>query len=220
MSVVLAIGLAGCGGDDDRVAPTEEPRETRASSPTRTAEQLLQVLAQNIPGFTTSDARAISGGAAATFTSAARTSDGSQVVVLVQVSGCDPFICGTLDPSTYQSAEAQRNLKSTLSTVHIENPALTWEFGTAELGPAAKGLYTYALSYVETKDSAGGTTRTSANSYRAWYHDGATLIVMEVSTRGGDFVRSAAELKQRMSRTEAEEAAKAVFAALSPQLFR
>lgn len=218
--MALVFAIVGCGGDDDSGATDSLKTPTTTSSATMTTAQLQEAASKTVPGFTTSEVRANPIGVTATYTSTATTSGGAQVVVLLQLAPCDPFICGKLDPAEYQTAEAQRNLKSTLSTAHIENPDLKWDFGEVELGSGATGLYTYALSYIETKDTSGGTTRISANSYRAWYHNGATLVSMDVFSRGGDSVRSVADLEQRMSRTEAETAAKTFFAALAPQLFK
>lgn len=216
--VVLALVSSACGGDDTESTDTS-PRSTPTSAskqPTPTAAQLEAFSKQAVPGFTASDARVIPIGATVTYTSEAKNAAGAQVVVLVQVSACDAFTCASLDPATYSSAEAQRNLKSVLPSAHIENPALRWDFGALKLSPSATGLYTYGLSYLETKDASGGTTRTSANSYRAWYHDGRILMTMQVFSRGGSSVRSLADLEKEMTRAEAEAAAIKVFAALSP----
>lgn len=222
LALALSLGFASCGGGgDDAEEPGASTNATTASSTSRpapAAQELLAAVSGAVPGFTSSDIRGSAAGATAMFTSSATTAGGANVLVLVNVSACDPFVCGKLNPADYQSAESQRALKSTLPTAHIENPDLHWEFGAVQLAPGKSGLFTYALSYVETKDAAGGTTRISADAYRAWFHDERTVIAMEVFSRGGQAARSAAELERNMSRNDAEAAAKAVFAAVSASL--
>jgi hypothetical protein len=225
--LALSVALAACGGDgsgsisgrsDTPVATPAATASSQASKPT--SEELLTGVSGAVAGFTSSDIRSSAAGATALFTSTATTAGGANVLVLVNVSACDPFICSKLNPADYQSAEAQRALKSTLPSVHIENPALHWEFDAIQLAPGKAGLFIYGLSYVETKDAAGGTTRASTNAYRAWFHDGRTLIAMDVFSRGGQSAKSTADLEKNMSRTDAEAAAKAVFAAIAAELMR
>ncbi len=217
---LISFGCGGGGGDDDSGDDDSPSGDTKnsSSSSTPTPEQLLAIVNTAVPGFTSLEPRNIPFGATVTFSSDRKTAGGAEVRVLVSVAACDRFICTKLDPESYSSPEAQRNLKSTLSTAHIENPDLRWEFGEVELGASATGLYTYGLSYLENKDSSGGTSRLSANSYRTWYHDGRTFISMDVFARSGSSVRSLADLKGEMSKAEAEQAAKDVFAALNPAL--
>jgi hypothetical protein len=225
--LALSVALAACGGDgsgsisgrsDTPVATPAATASSQASKPT--SEELLTGVSGAVAGFTSSDIRSSAAGATALFTSTATTAGGANVLVLVNVSACDPFICSKLNPADYQSAEAQRALKSTLPSVHIENPALHWEFDAIQFAPGKAGLFIYGLSYVETKDAAGGTTRASTNAYRAWFHDGRTLIAMDVFSRGGQSAKSTADLEKNMSRTDAEAAAKAVFAAIAAELMR
>lgn len=217
--LVAAFALVACGGggsDDAGKGGKADGSAPAGAAPT--SEQLLQAVSATVPGFTSSDIRAVPIGASATFASTATTASGANVLVLVQASACDPFICGKLDPAAYQSAEAQRSLKSALPTAHIENPELHWEFGAIELAPGKTGLFTYAVSYLESKDASGGTTRISANAYRAWFHDGRSLIAMDVFSRGGQSARSAADLQSNMSRSDAEAAAKTIFGGVYPAL--
>lgn len=221
--VIVSLALVSCGGGGEETPPTAA--EPASASPSQSASkpssaELLQAVSATVSGFTASDVRAIPIGATATYTSNATTAGGANVAVLVQASACDPFICRRLDPATYQTAEAQRSLKSTLPSAHIENPALRWEFGTVELASGKTGLFTYALSYLETKDASGGTSRISANAYRAWFHDGRSLITLDVFSRGGLSARSTADLERNMSKAEAEAAAKSVFGAVSADLMK
>lgn len=222
--VLVALFSFACGGDDDdesadvagsTSSPAKNDKDSSAKA-TPTSEELEKIVHVEVPGFTALDPRTTPLGATVVYRSDATTAGDANVQVLVTVAACDPFICSKLDPNLYSSPEAQRNLKSNLSTVHIENPNLKWDFGQVDLSPSAKGLYTYALSYVESKDSSGGTSRASANGYHAWYNDGRTYISLEVFARGGDSPRSVAEVEGGMSKAEAEKAASDVFAALEP----
>ena len=219
--LALSVALASCGGTGSGNGPggSATPAATASSQASKpTSEELLTGVSGAVAGFTSSDIRSLAAGATALFTSTATTAGGANVLVLVNVSACDPFICNKLNPADYQTAEAQRALKSTLPSAHIENPALRWEFGAVQLAPGKSGLFTYGLSYLETKDAAGGTTRSSADAYRAWFHDERTVIVLEVFSRGGQAARSAADLERNMSRNAAVAAAKVVFAAVSATL--
>ncbi|MCK6563670.1 MAG: hypothetical protein HUU14_13035 [Dehalococcoidia bacterium] len=210
------LAFAACGGGESSPEGSEGP----ASSPspgkaTPTAAQLEELTTTEVAGFVRSDSRVVAGSGSVLYTSSAKTAGGANVLVNVRLSACDPFICGTLNPKDYEGAEAQRNLKATLPAVHIENPDLVWESGSAELSPGRAGLYTYALSYVETRDAAGGVSRASVNAYRAWYHNGSLHIMLEVFGRGGGSAGSAADLSRMMSRADASEAAKSVFGAFA-----
>lgn len=216
--------LVACGGDDDagngngngNGGGGSGPTSSAGSDATPTAEDLERLSTIDIPGFTRSDSRVIASAANALYTSTEKTAGGANILVTVRVAGCDPFICGTLDPKDYEDAEAQRNLKSVLSTALIESPGLVWDFGPTELAPGKTGLHTYAAGYLETKE-ASGTSRVSANAYRAWYHDGNLHIYIEAFQRGGDSPQSLDDVTTLMSMAEAEKAAKDVFAAFAPE---
>lgn len=226
--VVIALLTLSCGGgrDDDTADDssngdshhsTDDSTKATSSSPTPSAEELLAIVNTTVPGFTPVDPRSTPLGATVVYSSDATTAGGAKVQVLVSLAACDPFICSQLDPEAYASAEAQRNLKSILPTAHIENPDLKWEFGKFDLAPSDTGLFTYALSYMEIKDSSGGTSRISANSFRAWYHDGRTFIGLDVYPQGATSIGSVTELEKTMTKSVAEKAAKDVFAALQPK---
>lgn len=213
--------LGACGGDDDAGngnggGAGSTPTSSVGSDATPTAEDLERLSTIDVPGFARSDSRVIASAANALYTSTEKTAGGANILVTVRVAGCDPFICGNLDPKDYEGAEAQRNLKSVLSTALIESPDLVWDFGPTELAPGKTGLHTYAVGYLETKE-ASGTSRVSANAYRAWYHDGNLHIFIEVFDRGGDSPQSLDDVKELMSMAEAEKAAKDVFAAFAPE---
>ncbi len=223
LAAVSPLALVACGGGDDDDAgggnggeANSSPTSAAAAKGTPTTEDLERLSTVEVPGFTRSDSRVVASAANAVYTSTEKTAGGANILVTVRVAGCDPFLCGTLDPKDYEGAEAQTNLKSVLSTVLIESPGLVWDFGLTELAPGMTGLHTYAAGYLETKD-ASGTSRVSANAYRAWYHDGGLHIFIEVFGRGGDSPRSLDDVKALMSMAEAEQAAKDVFAAFSPE---
>ncbi len=217
---LAALSLTACGGNGDTAnsdaTPTSRGSGSEARSAAPTAAELEAFTQTEVTGYARSDSRVVSGSGSVLYTSSEKTAGGANVLVNVRLGACDPFLCGTLNPRDYASAEARRNLQSALPSAHIENPELVWEFGPVELSSGRTGLFTYALSYVETKDASGGVSRASANSFRAWYHNGGLHIMLEVFSRGGDSARSAADLTRLMSRAEAEEAAKHVFAAFAP----
>ena len=224
LSSFAIFAFPACGGGDDTggegaVAPAS-PSPVTATAVTARATpspaELQRLSTIEVPGFTRSDSRVVASAASITYTAAAKTAGGASLVATVRISGCDPFICATLDPTDYESAEAQRNLKSVLSTALAESPGLVWEFGSVELAPGKSGLHTYAVGYAETV-AATGTSRVSTNVYRAWYHDGYLHVSVEVSARGSAFPRSLAETVALMSRAEAGQAARDVFAAFSAE---
>ncbi len=219
---VSSFALFACGGDDDTEkgngggGSDSTPTSAAAAKGTPTAQDLGRLSTIDVPGFTRSDSRVVASAANALYTSTEKTAGGANILVTVRVAGCDPFICATLDRKDYEGAEAQRNLKSVLSTALIESSDLVWDFGDVELAPGKTGLHTYAVGYLETRD-ASGTSRVSANAYRAWYHDGNLHIFIEVFQRGGDSPQSLEDVKALMSMAEAEKAAKDVFAAFVPE---
>lgn len=222
--VAALFALGACGGDDDDTgdngggaSPTPTSGTTVSTTPT--AEDLERLSQVDVPGFTRSESRVVASAANATYTWNEKTVGDGDILATARVAGCDPFICATLDPKDYESAEAQRNLKSVLSTALIESPDLVWEFGSVELAPGKTGLHTYALGYLETT-GASGTSRVSANAYRAWYHNGNLHILIEVFSRGGESPRSLDDTTALMSKAEAEKAAKDVFAAFAGEFDR
>ncbi|MBE0611851.1 MAG: hypothetical protein IH609_20900 [Dehalococcoidia bacterium] len=220
---LASFALVACGGGDDDDADggngggaDSTPTSAATAKGTPTAQDLERLSTIDVPGFTRSDSRVIASAANALYTSTETTAGGANILVTVRIAGCDPFICGTLDPKDYEGAEAQTNLKSVLSTALIESTGLVWDFGPTELAPGKTGLHTYAAGYLETKE-ASGTSRVSANAYRAWYHDGNLHIFIEVFQRGGDSPQSLDDVKALMSTAEAEQAAKDVFAAFAAE---
>lgn len=226
IAALFALVAVSCGGsgDDDAgettATATASPAggSTAPTAPTPSAVQVEEILKLSIPGYTASDSSLNPLGGSVTHTATAKTAGGASLQVRVQLAQCDAFICGSLDPKTYESAEAQRNLKSILPSAHLENPALRWEFGAVQLSATSRGLYYFAQSYLETKGADGSVTRSSANSYRAWYHNGGTLVSLDVFARSSESILSQADLEKRMTKAEAEKAAKDVFAAIEPRL--
>lgn len=221
-AVLLAFVSAACGGggDDDAGAATPQGGggSSTQSAPTPSATEIGELLKLAVPGYTASDSSLNLLGGALTYTADAKTAGGASLLVRVQLAQCDAFICGSLDPKAYEAAEAHRNLKSILPSAHIENPALRWEFGAVQLSNTAKGLYYFAQSYVETRGADGSVSRSSANSYRAWFHNGGTLVSLDVFSRSSDSILSVADLEKRMTKAEAEKAARDVFAVIGPKL--
>jgi hypothetical protein len=218
---VSSLVLVACGGDDDagengNGSAGRTPTSRVGSDAAPTAEDLERLSTIDVPGFTRSESRVVASAASAVYTSTGKTAGGANILVTTRISACDPFICATLDPKDYESAEAQRNLKSVLSTALIESPDLVWDFGPVELAPGKTGLHTYAAGYLETKE-ASGTSRVSANAYRAWYHDGTLHIFIEVFQRGGDSPGSLDDVKALMSVAEAGQAARNIFAAFASE---
>jgi len=221
-SLVL-VPLAGCGGGDDSAGGNEPEDPTPAQGrvgdvPTPSAAQIEAMTQVQVPGYSSAEATKTLLGGAVTYIAQAKTAGGAELYVRVNVAPCDTFICRKIDVAEYADSEAQRSLKSVLPSAHIENPDLVWEFETIRLSPSADGLATYALSYLETKGSDGSVSRSSVNSFRAWYHNGGTFVTLEVFARSPQSVMSLGDLRARMTRAEAEKAAQEVFAALEPKL--
>lgn len=211
---------AACGGDDDGSDDSGNPTRPPSSGdvPTATSEQVEDLANVPVPGYSAEGRGDTVLGAAVTHLAAAKTAGGADLMVRVNIAACDDFVCR--DPAEYQTPDVQESLKSVLPATHKENPALRWEFGEVQLSNTANGLYYYALSYVETKTSDGGTSRASANSYRAWYHNGGAYVTLEVFSRSPISPLSLADLEKTMTKAEAEKAAREVFAALEPKLPR
>ncbi|MGD9933201.1 MAG: hypothetical protein AB7T37_05730 [Dehalococcoidia bacterium] len=218
-----AFAVAACGGDDDdgpaaeRTVTAATGSTTTAAAGTPAAADLEALIATEVPGFTRSDARIIPAGATVTYKSNTKTAGGAVALVLVTYAPCDPFICRKLDAAEYDTPAKQQNLKLDLSQVHIENPALVFEFGPVTLAAGRTGLSTYAVSYVEKTDSSG-TSRATALQYKAWYHDGTVFTTIQVFAREGASPRSQEDLAKLLTKAEGEAAAKAVFGAIVPLL--
>jgi len=213
---VLTLLAAACGdGGEDDAAREASP----AAHDTRPAtEAEIQALASiPIPGYVTEQTGATLLGAAATYHAAQKTAGGADLFVRANFAPCDGFVCASLDPKDYTAPAAQDGLKSVLPPAHRDNPALLWEFGQVQLSSGARGLFYYALSYLEGATTTG-VSRSSVNTYRAWYHNGAVYVTLEVFARGTSSPLSRADVEKLMTRAEAERAARDVFAALEPQL--
>lgn len=218
-AAALAVLFAtACGSDDGGESNPGDDATSPASStaPTATDAQIAVLARVQVPGYSVSEPGGTLLGAAVTHTATKKTAGGAELTVRVSLAPCDDFVCAGLDATEYETPAAQDNLKSVLPTTHKENPALHWEFGEVALSPSATGLYYYAVSYVEST-AAGGVSRSSANSYRAWYHDGGTYVTLEVSARSPASPLSQADVEKAMTKAEAEQAAKDVFAALEPK---
>ena len=218
---VCLVLAAACGGDDGGEA-REAPERSGASAgaPTATAAQVADLAGVAVPGYTAASGGETLLGASVIHTRNTKTAAGADLLVRANIAPCEELICASLNLAEYQSADVQANFKQVLPRAHIDNPDLRWEFGEVALSKDATGLYYYALSYVETKGADGGVSRSSANSYRAWYHNGGTYITLEVFSRSPVSPLSAADLEKQMTKAEAEGAAKAVFAALEPHIPR
>jgi hypothetical protein len=212
---IFVLAVACGGGDDGRASPAQ--RTSTQSAPTATDAEVQALAKVPIPGYATEEGGTTLLGVAAVYRAEKPTAGGAQLYVRANFAPCDDFVCASLDPKDYQSAEAQDNMKSVLPAAHKANPDLLWEFGTVKLSNDATGLYYYALSYLEQTTGAG-VSRSSANSYRAWYHNGSVYLTLEVFARGTDGPLSRADVEKSMTKAEAEAAARAVFATLEPKL--
>lgn len=215
VSAALLLACSDGGGESPTTATATEGA-SRSGTPT--SAQLEALANLSVPGYTASDASLNLIGATVTYTADKKTGGDASILVRVTVAPCDSFICGKLDPKEYEDAGTQRTLKSILPSAHIDNPDLRWEFGAFKLSDQAAGLYYYALSYLESKGADGSVTRSSANSFRAWYHNGTILISLDVFSRSATSALSAADLQKRMPKAEAEQAARDVFAIFGPKL--
>ena len=221
LAVLLAAGLASCGGGDDNVGTDGvRPTATAASRerPTATAAQVQALAAVQVPGFTAGAPSTTALGAAVMVTVSQKTAGGVELFVRANFAPCDATVCTALDAVGYQSPDVQANLRSVLPAVHKDNPNLRWEFGEVALSKQATGLYYYALSYVETRTADGNVSRATVDSYRAWYHNGSVYVTLEVFARSPVSALSQADLEKTMTKAEAEQAARAVFAAIEPKL--
>ncbi len=159
-----------------------------------------------MPGFGRTSQRSGKSNAVVTFEGKTPNAQGFRPTVQVIVEHC--MFCTKLDVATWRT---NPNLKRTLSTVHLENPALVFEVDALDLG-GRTGIGVYKESFV-TKKTATGTTRSSAHGLQAWFNDGVHQVILEVSTRGPGLPDSLEEMRQSMGRAEMEAAARAVFAA-------
>lgn len=223
---IAALLFAGCsgrgdddgGGDNSDDSGSSGEKRNPGGAPTPTSDELEALSALTVPGFTATDGGLGLIGSGVTYTSQQTTASGAQIVVLVRLAACDAFICNKLDPAKYTGDEEQRNLKSILPLIHIENPALRWEFGEAEFSKDATGLATYAVSYVESKEPGGAVSRASVNEYFAWWHNDGIFVNLNIYPRGGDTSFSQEDVNKRMTKDEARKALKDVFAVLEPKL--
>jgi hypothetical protein len=215
LPLLAAVSCGGDGGDDSVALPTA----TAEPAGTATVGQVLALTELPIPGYRTTEVRETVLGVAVVYTAENKTAGGAELFVRANYAPCDSFVCGSLDPGDYASAEAQDQLKSVLPAAHKSNPDLVWEFGPVELSGRAEGLYYYTLSYLE-EEAGGGVSRSSANSYRAWYHNGSVYVTLEVFARAAAAPLSRGDVARLMTKAEAEEAAREVFVVLEPELPR
>lgn len=228
--VVVLLALAACGDDPaprsaapssaPAAAPAPAARPADAGATARpdapapapaararlTPEALAALATREVPGFRRTSQRSGKSNAVVTFEGTTANARGFRPTVQVIVEHC--MFCTKLDVATWR---ANPNLKRTLSTVHLENPALVFEVDALDLG-GRTGIGVYKESFVATKN-ATGTTRSSAHGLQAWFNDGVHQVMLEVSTRGPGLPDSLEEMRQSMSRAEMEAAARAVFTA-------
>ena len=218
LALAITLAVAGCRGDDDDSSVADDAGTGPLPMATDAQVQALTHVA--VPGYSILETGTTVLGAAVTYAAEAKTAGGAALFVRTNIAPCDDFICASLDPAEYASDDAQDNLKSVLPAVHKDNPDLLWEFGEVQLSPDATGLYYRALSYTESPSGGGSTARSSANAYRAWYHNGSVYVTFEVFARSAASPLSKADVEKLMTGAEAEKAAGDVFAALEPRFPR
>lgn len=224
--IVALLGFVGCG---DGAAPARTPAPAAPAAaapgpatpaapapaaatpvaparPRATPEQLAGLANRDVPGFRRTSQRSGKSNAVVTFEGTTPNAQGFRPVVQVVLEHCT--FCAALDVATWR---ANDNLRRTLSSVHLENPALVFEVDALDLLGHA-GIGVWKESFVETK-RASGTTRSSAHGLAAWFNDGVHQLMIDVSARGPALPGSLEELRRSMGRDEMEAAARAVFAA-------
>ncbi|MBL9085863.1 MAG: hypothetical protein JNM10_01860 [Planctomycetia bacterium] len=232
--VVVLLALAACGDDPaprsaapssaPEAAPAPAARPADAGATARpdapapapapaararlTPEQLAALATREVPGFRRTSQRSGKSNAVVTFEGTTANARGFRPTVQVIVEHC--MFCAKLDVAAWRANE---HLKRTLSTVHLENPALVFEVDALDLG-GRTGIGVYKESFVATKN-ATGTTRSSAHGLQAWFNDGTHQAMLEVSARGPALPDSLEAVRESMSRAEMEAAARAVFAAFA-----
>lgn len=222
-SVVVLALLAACGDDPAPAAPAaptpiapaapaaaapraDAPAPAPAARERLTPEQLAALSTRDVPGFRRTSQRSGKSNAVVTFEGTTPNAQGFRPTVQVIVEHC--AFCAKIDVEAWR---ANPNLRRTLSTVHLENPALVFEVDALDLGGRA-GIGVYKESFV-AKKTATGTTRSSAHGLQAWFNDGVHQVMLEVATRGPGLPDSLEALRESMGRAEMEAAARAVFAA-------
>jgi hypothetical protein len=220
-TALSSLALVACGGDDDAGNGNgggggTTPTSSVGSDATPTAEDLERLSTIDVPGFTRSDSRVIASAANALRISTEKTAGGAQHPRDRPHRGLRSVHLRHPRPEGLRGRPSAAPSQVRAFDGLIESPGLVWDFGPIKLAPGKTGLHTYTAGYLETKD-ASGTSRVSANAYRAWYHDGNLHIFIEVFDRGGDSPQPLDDVKAVMSMAEAGKAAKHVFAAFTPE---
>lgn len=213
---VGAFALGACGGDDGgssggTVEPTDGG-DTDTAGAAWTDADLERLVAIEIDGYTLENPNVSEFGNATVKYLEDTPSGPVALSALVTFQACDPFVCSDL--SAEIDEQRRENARSLLSLVHIENPDLVEEIGPVELA-GRTALVIYFRSFVDD-----GGSKSTTNSYRAFTHDGANLITVQVGPdfASGGLADSAEELEERMDAASGAAVAEDILTAFSAEL--
>jgi len=204
-----AASKAGAPPIAPSIAPSIAPPAPPAPPPAKpqlTPVQFAALTTRDVPGFTRTAQRSGPGNAVTTFEGTTPNAQGYRLLAHVIVEHCT--FCAKPDVAAWR---ANPNLRRTLPSAHLENPALVFEVDGLELA-GRTGLAVYKESFVVTTN-ASGTTRAAAHGIIVWLSDGVHQLVIDVFGRGPARPGSIEEMRASLSRGEMEAAARAVFAA-------
>lgn len=200
--VLVCLVLFGCGDDAD-------PDGQRKDAPGATKIALDRYAQAAVPGFRQAAYKIRGPVLTSSYEQIAKTAGGATLQVRVTLSPCEDDTCAELVPDPGRD---HMRLRRHLDRKHASNPQLVWDAGHVELTGGRKGLFLYTRSYMEEKQSGGGTRRLAAHFFEAWYHDGRRLIDFAVEAKGGRRVTSDSDLASHVTPEEAKAAVQAVFA--------
>lgn len=212
--------VAACGKGEHTPGESSPPAGASAATAEAAGPALTQEKAQSIvdtlelgEGWTKGMKNASADGFMVTFQGPENAHEVKQKVTITAMP-CSPVVCTKLEASAWKANADQ--LKTKLSKELAESEGLVFDIADATVdGKAAVAVYTAA--YVEKATEDGGTSRSSANTYDLYWHNGKVVVVVSASP-GYSGAKSLEEVKTTMTREELEKAATAAMSATIKKL--
>jgi hypothetical protein len=193
VAALALLGAVACGGSETGAPEALSPEDYRTLAETQ------------IPGYTATEVNLTAQSVAITYLSAARSDAGALVQVRVEVRACTPEDCRPLLASEYQGPADQVGLKAVVAGSLAAAPDLHWSYGAVELREGLDGLFARAAGFGDGW----------VNVYRAWYHDGTTLMVLQTTPAEGPQPTSHDQADALLTPVEAFIATARVFASFA-----
>jgi hypothetical protein len=193
LAAVAGLVFMACAGSGD------------GASGAPTAGDYRELAETSVSGYSANEVDLSPQDVGITYLSEARTGAGALVQVRVEVRACTPEDCRPLLTSEYKGPADQVGLKAIVAGPVAATPDLRWSFGGVELREGLEGLSARAVGF------GGGWV----NAYRAWYHDGTTLITLHTTPADAPEPANLEEADALLTTVEAFVATSKVFASFA-----